>query len=519
MKVRQALRSFGLAVWPLAFVLVWAVWPLLRLVAEGLDTVQAGGWALWWSPWTDAYWRGRLLWSLAQAAITTGLALAVGVPVAWVLSRWTFWGRGWLVRALMLPFVVPTLVAALGVLALWGPRGVLPLPWAESPLLLLIGNLFFNLCLVVRGAMGGFAQVSTARLGAARSLGATPWRAFWRLEWPTARGAVWASACLVFLYCLTSFGLALLLGGQRWATVEVEIYTLVAYELALGQASVLAVWMLLLAAVAVAFYAWLSVHQVNSLRADAVPLQRATQAQARWAVGAAVLTLLLFNFGPLLALCWRAVTASPAAWAHAWGPDAWLALGNTLRFTAMGLGLAAVLGVLQGLAAPRRLWWRAWAMLPLLVSPVMVAFGLLLLWPRHLDALWVLVCAYALLALPLVSAPVAQAVQALPASWAQAARSLGATPWRVAWRVTLPLLRGAIRRGLAFAAATMLGEFAVTLLLSRPEWLTLSTYTYQLLGRPGALNLQAAWVVAASLMALSLVVFACLDGAEGRRHA
>ena len=54
-----------------------------------------------------------------------------------------------------------------------------------------------------------------------------------------------SALCLVFLYCFSGFGLALLLGGPRYATVEVEIYTLVAHELQLTQAGVLAGWMLL----------------------------------------------------------------------------------------------------------------------------------------------------------------------------------------------------------------------------------------------------------------------------------
>ena len=65
---------------------------------------------------------------------------------------------------------------------------------------------------------------------------------------------------------------------------------------------------------------------------------------------------------------------------------------------------------------------------------------------------------------------------------------------------------------MAFAAATMLGEFAVSLLLSRPEWLTLSTLIYQRLGRPGAGNLDAALVLSASLMVLALVVFVAIEG-------
>jgi thiamine transport system permease protein len=60
---------------------------------------------------------------------------------------------------------------------------------------------------------------------------------------------------------------------------------------------------------------------------------------------------------------------------------------------------------------------------------------------------------------------------------------------------------------MAFAAATALGEFAITLFLSRPEWATLTTLIYQRLGRPGAANLDAALVLACLLMALALLVF------------
>ena len=95
-----------------------------------------------------------------------------------------------------------------------------------------------------------------------------------------------------------------------------------------------------------------------------------------------------------------------------------------------------------------------------------------------------------------------------------AARSLGATPWRAWLRVSLPLVAPALRRGMAFAAATMLGEFAVTLFLSRPEWTTLTTLIYQRLGRPGAANLDAALVLACGLMALALLVFVCLEKRE-----
>ena len=502
---------------PAGFLLVLLVAPVFRLLIEGGASALAG---MVGALWQDDYLRWRLLWSLLQAAVTCGLALAVGLPVAWVLARFEFAGRALVLRLLMLPFVVPTLVAALGVLALAGPRGLLGVAFGldlqGTPWLLLYGNLFFNLCLVVRAAVDALAHVSASRIAAARSLGATPWRAFWRIEWPAIAPALMSALCLVFLYCFAGFGLALVLGGQRYATVEVEIYTLVAYELKLADAAALAVGVLLMTGTVALIYALIEKRLATPSRASGLPLQRPVGA-AQWAAVAAALGLLgAICVAPLAAITWRALSAGPAAWAVLLEADTRAALWNTLRFSTAALLLAALLGVLHALAARHSVLLRAAAFLPFVVSPVMVAFGLLLLYPPWTASLPLLVAAYALLAFPFVAKSLAAALDNLPVAWAQAARTLGASPWRVFWRVTLPLVGPALRRGMAFAAATAVGEFAVTLFLSRPEWTTLSTLIYRHLGRPGAANLDAAMVLATLLMALALLAFVAIDPPE--RH-
>jgi thiamine transport system permease protein len=491
----------GLA--PLAFLALLLLAPLLRLLAEaGALPLHT----LWADVWQDDYLRWRVLWSFLQAAITCVLALLLGLPVAWVLARFHFTGRGLVLRLLMLPFVVPTLVAALGVLALAGPRGLLGRAFGAdlqgTPWLLLYGNLFFNLCLVVRAGADALAQVSATRIAAARSLGATPWRVFWRIEWPAIAPALMSALCLVFLYCFAGFGLALVLGGQRYATVEVEIYTLVAYELKLAEAGALATGVLLLTGTVAVVYAFIEKRLAAPARAPGLAL------------------LGLVGVAPLAAILWRAFAAGPAAWAVLLEADTLAALWNTLRFSAMAVLLATLLGLLHALAARRSALLRAAAFLPFVVSPVMVAFGLLLLYPQWTASLPLLVAAYALLAFPFVAQALGATLDNLPALWAQAARTLGASRWRVFWRVTLPLVGPALRRGMAFAAATAVGEFAVTLFLSRPEWTTLSTLIYQHLGRPGAANLDAAMVLASLLMALALLVFLAIDWPQrSSRHA
>jgi thiamine transport system permease protein len=516
-------RRWWLALLPLLVLAVLLVAPVLRLVFEAWwGDLGAGSSPSVWAAWTDPYLRWRVLWSLLQAGATCVVALLLGLPVAWVLARWEFAGRGLVLRLLMLPFVVPTLVAALGVLALWGPHGLwsqaLGLDLQDSPWLLLYGNLFFNLCVVVRAGVDALEQVNAQRVAAARTLGASPWRAFWRVEWPAMRPWLASSLCLVFLYCFAGFGLALVLGGQRYATVEVEIYSLVAHELQLAPASLLALWMLLLTGAVAWAYSAIEKRLATPGRVQPIARRRPRLLVHWLAVWAACAVLVFFCAAPIAAILWRALHAGWQSWAVLLEPDTLEALWNTLRFSSVALLLATGLGVLHALAAQQSLAMRVSAFLPFVVSPITVAFGLLLLYPQWTASLALLLCAYALLAYPFVTKSLAAALDSLPAHVAQAARSLGASPWRLFWRVTLPMVAPALRRGMAFAAATALGEFAVTLFLSRPEWATLTTLIYQRLGRPGAANSDAALVLACLLMALALVAFWLLEGPRRKDH-
>lgn len=517
-RFRWNTHTVWLAALPALFLALVMLAPLWRLAIEA----RAGAsWGMVAELWRDDYLRWRIVWSFVQAGATCVAALVLALPVCWVLARFRFAGRALVLRLLMLPFVVPTLVAAMGVLALWGPRGVISgwigIDLQDTPWLLLYGNLFFNLCLVVRAGVDALGQVSAARVAAARTLGATPWRVFWRVEWPAIVPWLASALCLVFLYCFSGFGLALVLGGQRFATAEVEIYTLVAHELKLAQAGVLALCMALLTGLVALAYAWIEKGLATPGRADAIGLRR-PEGLAQWSAVVLALAILgVFCAAPLLAIVARAAGTGMQAWAGVFDEDALHAMWNTLRFTGLALLLAVLLGVAHALAARRSVWLRAGAFLPFVVSPVTVAFGLLLLYPRWSASMLLLVAAYALLAYPFVAKSLGAALDQLPAHLAQAARTLGATPWRRFWRVTLPLVAPSLRRGMAFAAATALGEFAVTLFLSRPEWATLTTLIYERLGRPGAANQDAALVLAAVLMLMALLAFVLIEQPAAER--
>ena len=108
------LLGWGLALPALVFTGLMLALPLGRTLLEGGVNVGV---------WRDPYFLGRLGWTLTQALGTAALALLIGGPLAYLLSRYAVPGKALFLRLLLLPFVTPTLVAVLGLSALLGPQG------------------------------------------------------------------------------------------------------------------------------------------------------------------------------------------------------------------------------------------------------------------------------------------------------------------------------------------------------------------------------------------------------------
>ncbi|WP_424949434.1 ABC transporter permease [Deinococcus sp.] len=498
-----------LAALPLAFLTAFLLLPLLRVLGIGGASLGILG---------QPYFQGRLLWTLWQATLTAALALLIGGPLSYLLARYRLPGKEVLLRLLLLPFVTPTLVAALGLLSLFGPRGLTGLDLSETPTLIVLGNLFFNLPLVMRLGYAGFLRAPPGLDAAARTLGASGWRAAVSVSLPLAWPGLAAGAVLVFLYSFLSFGLPLLLGGEKYATLEVEIYTLTAYELRLPEASALILLQLGVTLVASLLYLRLGRNSgVGVAVARDLPRPRGWAALATYGLTGAVL---LLCFAPLVAVAVRSFSGRGGPTFVFWqglgggDPPLGLMLGNTLRFAALTLLCAVLLGGLHALAAylSRSRFLDLFSLLPLMVSPVSLAVGYLLLYPALRAQLPLLIAAYTLLATPLIVRSVLPALRAVPGNVQASARTLGASPVAM-WRtVMLPSVLPALRGGAALSLATVLGEFAATLVLTRPEWATLSTGMYERLGRPGEQNLGEACALATLLMLLSLTVFGLLGG-------
>ncbi|BDG27293.1 ABC transporter permease [Thermus thermophilus] len=493
----------GAAALVLAFLAFALFYPLGRVLVLGVG--EGFGRAL-----ANPYYWERYLFSLEYGLGSALLTLALALPLAF-LFRWRFPGRAGFLALSTLPFVLPTPVVALGFLALVGPRGLLGLDLYGTRAVLYWAALFYNLGLALRILLP-VALALERPLEAARVLGASPFRAFLRVGLPLLLPALGSAGLLVFLYAFSAFGVPLLLGGPRYATLEVEVYTLLAYRLAFPEASALMLLQVATLAGVALFYLRLQ----GAVLPPPVPPRPLPWGRG-WALALGMGAFFLGVYAPLLALALR---LEPLALVSAWASEDFtplpLALANTLRFSLGALGLALLLGVAYALAARGRLWVDLLGLLPLMVSPVAVGLGYLVAYPGLRGSLLLLLTAYALLAYPLLARALLPALRGLPPSLLQAARVLGAGPFRAFLRVELPLLLPALSSGTALALAALLGEFGASLVLWRPEWTTLALAIYERLGRPGEGPFREAVALALVLALLSAGLFYLLDRGRGR---
>jgi thiamine transport system permease protein len=548
-RVPQWLRSAAagaLFLLPLAFLALFYVYPLLSIlrVSFSEDPVLGGGGL---SAAGSALLQGSF-WSVAwfttwQAALSTLLTVLAGLPMAYVFATYRFRGKSLLHALLTIPFVMPTVVVASAFLALLGDRGLVnqwlqrlfgldrpPLQLEHSLALILIAHVFFNVSVIIR-TVGGFWSTLNPHLGEAASvLGARPWPRFWTITLPLLLPSLLTASLLVFLFCFTSFGVILILGGPAFATLEVEIYRQAVGYFNLPVAATLTVAQMVITFAIMFVYTRLQARSSRSLRRTAgVDTARLPHTwRQRLTIVLLVGITLIGLLAPLAALAWRSISLggeltlayyvalgdNPRQSAFFVPPIA--AVGNSLLYAAATLVVSLPLGVIAAymLARPRWRWGSLLdplLLLPLGTSAVTLGFGFIVALGPLRTSLWLVPIAHSLIALPFVVRMILPALRALDQRLHEAAATLGASPAQ-AWReVDVPLLWPPLLVAAAFAFAISLGEFGATLLIAQPDRPTMPMVIYRALGQPGLLNYGQALAMSTILMLVTAAVLVIIE--------
>jgi sulfate transport system permease protein len=227
--------------------------PLAAVAAKSLE----GGVAGFWDAVSDPEAVSALKLTLVISLVVTLVNALMGTLIAWVLVRDDFRGKGAVNALIDLPFALPTIVAGLTLLALYGPRGPAPVNIAYTRIGVAAALLFVTLPFVVRAVQPVLLTLDREAEEAAESLGATPWVTFRRVILPSLTPAILSGGALAFARALGEFGSIILIAGNlpfKTQLASVFIYGSIQSD-DIGAAAAVSVVLLLLALVVLAIIA------------------------------------------------------------------------------------------------------------------------------------------------------------------------------------------------------------------------------------------------------------------------
>jgi len=496
---------------------------------------------------SNAYYLRVLWFTTWQAALSTFLTLVLALPAAFVFARYRFRGKDLLLNLTTIPFVLPTVVTAAAFSALLGRGGLvnaalMQLFELEQPVVklehtvwfFLLAHVFYNFTVVLRLVGGFWARLPNQIHDAARMLGATGRIVFLKVSLPLLAPAILAASLLVFVFCFTSFGVVLILGGPRLATIEVEIFRQAVHLFNLPVAAALSLVQILFTFGLMAAYTRLERRTSVALLPEANSQMTALSPRPKdqLLIKICLMGMAVLLGAPILALFIRSILTENGLGLTYYlslfenraqsilyiAPAA--AILNSIGFALAATLIALTLGCLSSafLADAKSrpaVLLDPLLMLPLSTSAVTLGFGFVVALdepPLNLRSSWVLpAIAHALVALPFVIRSVLPAWRSIPRSLREAAAVLGASPRRAWLAVDWPILSRALMVGAVFAFAISMGEFGATVFVARPQTPTLPLAIYRYLNHPGSLNYGQAMAMSCLLMLTTAVGFTLLE--------
>ncbi len=545
-----------LTFFPLLFLAVFFYFPLLSILKEGLfDPTGKLTSKYILSTLEDPYNRRVIFFTVKQALYSTVLTLILGLPGAYFVAKFDFPGKVLLKAITTVPFVLPSIIVSLGFIILFGNNGLLnrslmQLLHLNSPPLRILYNLkaiiiahaFYNFPLVVRLVSAVWSSIDPKIEDAARSLGAKEFNVFWSVTLPMILPGIMASLALTFIFSFLSFAIVLVLGGVKYATIEVNIYTLMTVLIDYKMGSALAIIQSIFSLSFMFFYARVLDTGTRTEKV-AVEIDRSKPKLFSgrrdiftWR-GLYIITYFLIIavviVGPILSVLYFSLVQhqgeqtmiSLMSYSKIFsilynpfiGTTPLKSIQNSLFFGMMtvlfALPLGAVLAFLLARAElPLKNLFDAIVMLPLGISSVSLGLGYVRSFhtpPLMITGTWyAIVCAHTIIAYPFVIRSVLPILKKMKPTFVEAAMSLGATRVQSFFLIELPIVKPGIIVGATFAFAISIGELGATYLLYRPKFTTMPISIYRFLSSH---DLAGASAMGMILITVCVLLFICIE--------
>lgn len=469
-----------------------------------------------------------------QAGLSTLFSGAIAVPAAVTLNRQRHAGLTKLLRLVLgLAMVIPTTVAATGLLEIWGRNGVLALACsliADDAACdgmsvygmhgVVLAHMFFNIPLLIWIMLPLLESIPHGHWRVARHLGFDAWSRFRFLEFPALRQGLLGGLVLVFLLCFTSFALVLMLGGgPRVTTLEVEIYAAIRFSFDFKAAASLSLVQFGLAALVVMVMALFRKGGTPAASGETEDIMQPfaqNTALRLWDGGVFALMLMLI-FLPVLMVVLAGLGGDMANALNR--PDfmtaAMTSITIALSSAVLTLVLAFVLASTRARVSvdPNPQRWQlmlidAGVMLYLVIPSIVLGTAAFILLRHYGDvfrfAFAVVVMANTLLALPLGTRLLEPRLIQTYRRHDRLSHSLGIKGKSQLFMLTLPVLHREMGQVLGLAAALSVGDLGVIALFASNDFRTLPWLLYQV---AGSYRVDIAASLALILLVMTMLLF------------
>ena len=453
---------------------------MLVPLATLLSNAFTGGFSAMWDEITDPETFAAIRLALICSAIVVVVNTLLGTLIAWQLVRDRFVLNRVISAIVDLPFALPTIVAGVVLLSIYGPGSPFHIDVAFTRWSLVLALSFVTLPFAVRSVQPVLAALDREAEEAAASLGASRFTTFRRIILPRLAPALLTGAGLAFARALGEYGSVSLISGDvpfKTEVASVRIYGLIESDDLQAAAARLA--------------RALSDHdrRVDAAFARPSPIPHpGGRPMIKWLLRIiATLYVGMLVGVPVGSIVYRALKPGLGEFFNQLGtPSAVHALVLTLEVAGVAVTLNTIFGLGVAILLARHRFRGASLVealidLPLSLSPVVIGLALMLCYSTtqglfgpflvHLGITVLfsfpgIVMACAFVSLPYVVREVQPVLIELGTDQEQAAETLGAGPFTVFWRITLPSVRWGLAYGVLLTTARVLGEFGAVAVVS-----------------------------------------------------
>ncbi|MGA1873431.1 MAG: ABC transporter permease [Thermoplasmatota archaeon] len=510
---------------PAVFLTLFCLYPLFLMARYGVVD-DSGRFTLVYlrDVLQDRILRKVVGFTVTQAFVSALVTLILAFPGAYLLARYRFFGRSAIMAASTVPFVLPSLVLAVGFLGLFGAQGTLngwivdintslgtSMPTMDilyTRRVIVLAHVFFNFPIALRIISSRFASIDPGLERAARSMGAGRVRTFFQITLPQMRYSILSSFSLVFTFCLLSLGVILVVGGLNH-TLEVELFSLFT-NLKLHHGSALFIVEALIVMAATGIYLWSSSREGG--RAEVALGEGVSRRTGKrpspfslMLITIYALLVILVIFGPLLVVLQESLSTGGGAGgltmahygtvlSHQNDPMISIsplgAILNSLLFGSLTMLVSVPLALITAhIMVSRKFLGKGFLdmllLFPLGASSIALGYGLIKAYssgPLQMTGTWyIVVMVHSVIAYPLGARAVYSSMKAVPNDLMRAARSMGAGPLETYLKVRLPLIMPGILVAAVFSFAISLGELGATLMVSSESYMTMPVFLYRMI--------------------------------------